>query len=177
VESGRGFRAIIDAHLARERRAIRRVRRKRRRETTSPERKSCDTAPVAGFHRHMEIAQPDEHGAARRLGEVEMRRSQRSGSTPSSSGLLTPVTASIDFLPQEAEGALVSFSGNAREHLGITPWIGALGFLPWLRKTFERALAAAPTVELQDAWARGAGPLVLSSRSSTCSGRITRYAR
>jgi len=125
----------------------------------------------------MEIAQPMST-APPGFGEVEMRRSQRSGSTPVVRGLLTLVTAvrSISCLRIGGRRARL-LQRNAREHLrGITPWVGALGFLPWLRKTFERALGRRATGRARTRGARGRSFSFFIPILNLFRAVITRYA-
>lgn len=70
-------------------------------------------------------------------------------------GLLTFVVAAIDFAPAEVEDLLVNVSGKLAAISTLGVWLGALGFLPWLKATYVRARELVPSPALDEELRRG----------------------
>jgi hypothetical protein len=70
-------------------------------------------------------------------------------------GLLTVIVAAIDFAPQGADELLADVSGKLAALSSLGLWVGALGFLPWLKSTYARARVLSPTPALEAEWQRG----------------------
>jgi hypothetical protein len=72
--------------------------------------------------------------------------------------VLTPLTltaAFIDFMPYEAQQTLYDL-GQTLEHLSrVGLFVGALGFLPWLKATYARARTVTPSPALEERWRNG----------------------
>lgn len=64
-------------------------------------------------------------------------------------GALAVMVAIIDFVPLEIGEAIVELSNGIASLSFLATIIGALGFLPWLSKTYERASQVASTPELE----------------------------
>jgi hypothetical protein len=70
-------------------------------------------------------------------------------------GLLTVLVAASDFTPAGMDELLVDVSGKLASISGLSVWIGALGFLPWLKATYVRARAVTESPALEEEWHRG----------------------
>lgn len=70
-------------------------------------------------------------------------------------GLLTVIVATIDFAPEGMDDLLADVSGKLATMSNLGVWIGALGFLPWLKATYERARAVTESPALEEEWRRG----------------------
>lgn len=70
-------------------------------------------------------------------------------------GLLTVIVAAIDFVPAGMDDSLADLSGRLATLSTVGLWIGALGFLPWLKATYERARRVMPSAALEEEWQRG----------------------
>lgn len=70
-------------------------------------------------------------------------------------GLLTVLVAAIDFAPEGTDELLVDVSGKLAVLSNLGIWIGALGFLPWLKATYVRARAVTESPALEEEWRRG----------------------
>lgn len=70
-------------------------------------------------------------------------------------GTLALMVGIIDYVPYSVGEALVDASQGIARFTMVATVIGALGFLPWLSKTYARALIVAPTPELEEQQRRG----------------------
>ncbi len=70
-------------------------------------------------------------------------------------GLLTVIVAAIDFAPEGVDQMLVDVSGKLAPISTLGVWIGALGFLPWLKATYARARLVTESPALEEQWRRG----------------------
>lgn len=70
-------------------------------------------------------------------------------------GLMTVIVAAIDFAPEGTDQLLVDASGKLALFSSVGMWIGALGFLPWLKATYTRARAVTESPALEEEWRRG----------------------
>jgi hypothetical protein len=70
-------------------------------------------------------------------------------------GSLTCVTAAIDFVPPGVSEHLLDTSETLVHLASLGLWVGALGFLPWLKATYARAREVAPTPALEEQWRAG----------------------
>lgn len=70
-------------------------------------------------------------------------------------GVLTIAVAVIDFVPAEVADFLVDFTGTLAIVSSVGIWIGALGFLPWLKGSYARARAVTESPALETHWQRG----------------------
>ncbi len=70
-------------------------------------------------------------------------------------GVLTIIVAVIDFVPEELADFLVDLSGKLAIVSSLGIWIGALGFLPWLKGSYARARAVTESPALETHWQRG----------------------
>lgn len=68
---------------------------------------------------------------------------------------LAVATLAIDVLPASATEAIVDGSAKLVRLSSLGMWLGALGFLPWLKAAYVRARVVASTPDLEDAWRNG----------------------
>jgi len=70
-------------------------------------------------------------------------------------GLLTVVVAGTDFAPEGLDELMVDVSSKLAALSSLGLFIGALGFLPWLKTTYVRARAVTESPALEEQWRRG----------------------
>jgi hypothetical protein len=70
-------------------------------------------------------------------------------------GLLTVIVGVIDFVPEGMDELLADASAKLAPFSTLGLWIGALGFLPWLKATYARARAVTESPALEEEWNRG----------------------